>query len=852
MDLSKNTVRTDYFDRETWQEAMAQTEGLPEAVARCKAELGTCDVLAEDLFADLYKMHPELLPEGEVQQGYRFNRTLVQRAQEMPEHAKLRSMTKLDPLQSVLGASMVLEHVTKSLSNQEKEKLKDQAEQAERLQERLDKLQQDLANTPPPQQPETPDPHAQQRQQAQEAIQAVKAEVAALDKQAQSLVDASAQRVRAAMRQGLAKAAEEARDLIEFAAGYGVEPGELRRLPFEERVALAKRLRGNPKLRAVAKELGRVRRLAFARQQARVKRVPSEIVGIIQGDSIVDALVSEKALLADPDLEVLFWRRYVAGELLQHDHRGRAKVGKGPIIACYDGSGSMNGAPETWAKAVVIALADLARSQGRDYAAIQFGSKGQLKTWRLPREQPEKERLNAILEVAEFWFSGGPLRIDQRAATPQGWKPIGTIQPGDYVFGLDGRPEKVLGVYPQGKLNVYRMRLNDGTEIICDGKHKWTVEMCYSAYRGKRITLTTEQMLERGLYLNSASQYRFRLPLAAPLQLPEADLPLDPYLLGYLLGDGSLSSTTPKISVAAGEERPWMSVLPTGIVVTEHEKRPGFAHSLALKGTRAGKFRNPVTQALRELGLFGIKELEKHVPDQYLWASASQRLAMLQGLCDSDGHAVKSGGAEYTSVSKRLANDVAHLARSLGGIATLKRRVPSRAHELPLYRVQLSFPDGTVPFRMKRKAGAYRQRQRPIARSIVAIESAGTGECVCIRVDRKDGLFLTEGLAPTHNTDFETPLDEAVKVLSESKFNSADIVFITDGECRVTDEWLRTYRAAKQTRGFRTFGILIGTRPPQVMRDLCDVCLSITNVYGTTETAAMDEGLFVFDHITPP
>lgn len=444
MTLSKNTVAHDLFDRGTWEESLAETEGLSDAVKRCKTELGTCEPLAEDLFFDLYKYNPALLPEAEIEPGHRFNRSLVQRAQEMPEHAKLRSFTKSDAMQSVMGASLILEHVTKNLTPEEKKRIKDQAKQAENLEQQLEDLKKALekaeeaAENPPfnsdgtPAPPEGPTP-----EEVQEQIQQTQQAAKKLEQNIQATIDQTAQRTRQAVREGLSAAVQDARDVTEFASGYGIEPGELKRLPFQERVALAKRIRSNHKLQEVARELGRVRRLAFAKQQARVKKVPTEIAKVRLGNDVPDVLISEKALLADETLENLWWLRYATEDLVQHDYKGREFVGKGPIIACYDGSSSMTGFREVWAKAIVLTLADLARAQGRDFAAIQFGSKTQVKVWRFPKGQPEKERLTSILEVAEFWFAGG---TDFETPLTEAMKVIeeSAFNKADVVFITDG------------------------------------------------------------------------------------------------------------------------------------------------------------------------------------------------------------------------------------------------------------------------------------------------------------------------------------------------------------------------------------------------------------------------------
>lgn len=407
---SRLTIRGDAFDQATWRETILETEGLiPPA---CQQQLGTCAELAEDLFRALYKYAPELRPDAEIHPGWLHNRSLVEKAQSMPEYEALRGFTKLDALYAAASASTMLQTVLAEVDAKDLDKWREQAEEAQAQQNQLRELEDALAKQPPPPEGGEASPERQEleskRQELESKVQQAQAAQRDLTKAIQQHAESTTGSMRAAIQSGLKKAAEEARDLQEFASGYGTEPGQLKRVPFKERVELAKRLKDNPKLAQVAREIGRIRRLAFAMQQKRVKKVPNEIVGVTLGDDLQDALTSELALLSDPDLEDQFWLKLTQGALLQHEYHGHEKIGKGPIICCYDGSMSMNGAPEVWAKAVTIVLADLARTQGRDFAAIQFGSKGQLKAWRIVKgKTTEQERLQATLEIAEYWFAGG-------------------------------------------------------------------------------------------------------------------------------------------------------------------------------------------------------------------------------------------------------------------------------------------------------------------------------------------------------------------------------------------------------------------------------------------------------------
>lgn len=397
---------------------------------------------------------------------------------------------------------------------------------------------------------------------------------------------------------------------------------------------------------------------------------------------------------------------------------------------------------------------------------------------------------------------GGPLRVDQRIATPDGWKPIGAAQVGDKVFSVDGKPTEIIGVFPQGVLPMYRVSFTDGAHVFCDDSHPWTV----SDRRGRQRTIPLSTILDEGLTdTNGRGKrvHRHRISIAAPLELPEADLALDPYLVGYLIGDGSLTQTIPKITSAEPTDQPWRDVLPAGVTVSQYEKRPGFCPQYGLKGS---KWRhNAVTEGLRSIGLWGVVDEDKFIPDEYLWASVGQRWALLQGLCDSDGHSHQAGGVEFSTVSEKLAAGVIHLAQSLGGVAKVTERVPmkgaqrfvatfverhdgptvrvesftshaemverveavardeglgarmtprDRGGERSLYRVWISLHQEEAPFRLTRKVASWRPRRYRYIRAISSVTRVQDAEAVCIKTARDDGLFLTEGMLVTHNTNF--------------------------------------------------------------------------------------------------
>jgi phosphate starvation-inducible protein PhoH and related proteins len=274
---------------------------------------------------------------------------------------------------------------------------------------------------------------------------------------------------------------------------------------------------------------------------------------------------------------------------------------------------------------------------------------------------------------------------------------------------------------------------------------------------------------------------------SAPVCFPYQPVPVDPYALGLLLGDGCLTgSTTPSFATADVELAWELQRLLPGIQV---RPKPGPNYDLsqtASPSQRTVLVENPLTGAMRRLGLHGTRSTAKFVPEEYLHNSANVRLAVLQGLLDTDGGPVTQRGRtcriQYTTVSPRLCDDVIFLVRSLGGVAYTRvrpalGRAPGRAKGRPVhhrndaYIIDIRLPEGIEPFRLTRKREKYQAEGgggRPM-RFIESIEPEGTAEAVCISVAAADSLYTTEDFLLTHNT-----LNDSFIILDEAQNTSPE------------------------------------------------------------------------------
>jgi len=390
-----------------------------------------------------------------------------------------------------------------------------------------------------------------------------------------------------------------------------------------------------------------------------------------------------------------------------------------------------------------------------------------------------------IIEVAPLAYMRGRAQpLFTKVLTPASFRLIGELQVGDFVIGSDGRPTEVLGVYPQGFKEIYRVYTQDGSSTLASGDHLWSVHTRDDRRRGKPArVLETKEMIGD---LRATHYHRYELPLLSePVNFQSRPVPLDPYALGLLLGDGCLTcSTTPSFATTDPELAESLGHLIPGIEV---RRKSEIDYVLSRSTGRGGdvKLKNPVTVALGQLGLAGTRSSTKFIPDDYLINSPAVRLAVLQGLLDSDGGPVtqdrRACRVQFGTASDRLRDGVVFLVHSLGGVVhQLTRKAEGRKpglaggravhHGWDAHILDIRLPAGIAPFRLAHKAAKYDATGggRPM-RFIDRIEPAGTEEAVCIQVAATDSLYVTEDFLLTHNTlsDAFIILDEAQNTTGE-------------------------------------------------------------------------------------
>jgi len=373
--------------------------------------------------------------------------------------------------------------------------------------------------------------------------------------------------------------------------------------------------------------------------------------------------------------------------------------------------------------------------------------------------------------------SGKAQPLDAKVLTPNGWKRMGDIIPGDMVVAVDGSPTMVEAVFPQGGKEIFRVEFSDGSATECCDEHLWLTQTYKERTASQRATRLGRNWPHGAAKVRSLSEIRKTLvsphlgaknhsvPVVGAVQFSARPLPLDAYVLGVLLGDGGLSGNSAVLSSADQEIIDMVAAkLPDDCELVH---RGQYDYTIAYRGavsyaSGGGMIpSNPVINALRSLDVFGLRSHEKHIPDLYLFNSTETRVALLQGLLDTDGW-VEGGGRSlrFTTTSTKLADGVVSVVQSLGGVAARRSRLPSytyngvrkigrEAHELTI-----ALPPTIKPFRLPRKAEKFipRTKYAPV-RYITNVVPVGSKPAQCILVSHKDHLYVTDDFIVTHNTN---------------------------------------------------------------------------------------------------
>lgn len=365
--------------------------------------------------------------------------------------------------------------------------------------------------------------------------------------------------------------------------------------------------------------------------------------------------------------------------------------------------------------------------------------------------------------------------------TPNGWKTMGDIKPGSMVIAANGKPTKVLAINPRGTEEVFKVTFDDGTSTRCTADHLWLTQTQYERNNAERFlkrnpsaddsrywTVKSTSEIMGTLKCESTGSRNHMIPMVEPVEFTSKTVSVDPWLMGYLLGNGTLRDTS--IYFATADD--WVVeeiknvVKQSGLFVSKSKRtrkdgQPCYDYWISAGHagkTGRGHESNAVLKGIRRYGLIGKRAWEKSVPEDYLFNDAKIRLSLLQGLLDSDGSCSETGTVRFDTTSEALAEQVVFLTQSMGGTTYVRKHIGKKPNGEPgrlQYRVTLRLPNNVSPFRMPRKASRIVQRDKyPPKRYITSVEPDGFEQVQCIYVEDDKHLYVTDSFILTHNTRF--------------------------------------------------------------------------------------------------
>ena len=414
------------------------------------------------------------------------------------------------------------------------------------------------------------------------------------------------------------------------------------------------------------------------------------------------------------------------------------------------------------------------------------------------------------------------LAEDTPLPTPTGWVTMGEVKLFDELFDENGQVCRVVGASDLKRgMPCYRVVFDDGSAIVADEEHLWSLarsKVVSKKHKGKtKYQGTVEQppVLCRTSELNPK---RDRIWATLPLQLPQRSLPIHPYVLGVWLGDGSSDG---------------------GRYFSSEKDIPEMERNLAACGVTLGKrCRGRTVTAQNVVGLYASLRVanllhNKHIPADYLRASFEQRLALLQGLMDTDGYVNPKNGRQcsFVTTNPRLVIEFSELLRSLGFKAKSLSRTPTLRYKgkdvvcSKYYQFWFTGYSEMPVFRMRRKLAAlsggskqYRSRASK-QHKIVSVERVESAPVRCVLVDSPSHLFLAgEGMVPTHNTTAQT------KILIMERLRD----FASNGNLRV-----RSMELIKEMKSISRDGDSISA--PASMKDDRVVAIALAAYYWETK-----------------
>lgn len=347
-----------------------------------------------------------------------------------------------------------------------------------------------------------------------------------------------------------------------------------------------------------------------------------------------------------------------------------------------------------------------------------------------------------------------------KVLTPNGFITMGEVEVGTMVIAGSGKVATVLGTSPINARKIYEVTFDDGSKTRCSDNHLWRVQTRDDRNKkrhgenGRYRVIQLSEMLDK-VTVENGKRKNYSVDYVPRIDFAEKEYEIPPYVLGVLIGDGSLSSGNLNITTKDQEVLDRVLELMPDY---EFSKKSDIDYRLKEK---IRKRYSTLRKHLKKYGLDGKTSANKFIPKEYLCGSYEQRLELLRGLMDTDGFA-SEGYCCYASISESLAYDVQELVHSLGGYASVNKRESGYRKNgqyiksVGYFEVIIEFSSQSEKiFHLERKNKKYKPKRSVIKRFIESIEYVGEEECKCIYIDDETHLYITDDYIITHNTTLE-------------------------------------------------------------------------------------------------
>jgi len=363
--------------------------------------------------------------------------------------------------------------------------------------------------------------------------------------------------------------------------------------------------------------------------------------------------------------------------------------------------------------------------------------------------------------------SGKALSLDAKIYTPDGYILNKDIKIGDKVCTPNGGAANVIGVFPQKEKSLYRITFDDNSTIDCCEEHLW--EVTHNQNGWTRI-VDTKYIRDNFLYKNRKV---LKIKTTQPVTFTTKTYFINPYILGILLSEGAITENV-RFSSVDSEIINKMNKL----IHNEYEINKTYSnskHDFVIK-RKTRNNTNKYKDELVRLKLFGLKSIEKFIPEEYLHGDINQRLLLMQGIMDGDGTVHQSSGMPMLNTSsEKLKDTFINLVNSLGGTTKVSTKIPTYTYKNEKrtgklsYNISICLPKNISCFLLSRKALLQKNREKYLpVRYIEKVEYIGKKLSQCIMIDSKEQLYLTNNFIVTHNT--HVALGKGIEYLKEGKF----------------------------------------------------------------------------------